>query len=399
MRALLSAYACEPGRGSEPEVGWQRALHMLSYANEVWVLTRANNRAVIESDPLSNSKGLHFLYYDLPAWALRLKKKAWFIYFYCILWQWGAYRLAARYHRDKPFDCVYHVTFASMQYGSFMGLLRVPLIVGPIAGGERAPLRLRRSMPLRGKASELLRDLGILVQPYNPLARIAFAAAKRIFVATPDSLRLIATKWRSKTSVHLAVATRDLAVHARTHCPPASPRFVFAGNLLYLKGIHFAIRAMAITRTVIPDATLTIIGNGPAEQWLRKTATDCRLNSAIRFVGQIHRDLLIQSFEYYTALLFPSLNDTGGMVVLEALSRGLPVISLNLGGPGIIVNNECGILVPMEDADEIQTVKGLAYAMITMARMPDSKYSRLVSGAIARANELSWTNLTAHIAE
>jgi len=86
MRVLLSAYACEPNKGSEPEVGWQRALHMLSIADEVWVLTRSNNRSVIEADPLSHSAGLHFIYYDLSKWALRLKRKFWFLPIYFVLW-------------------------------------------------------------------------------------------------------------------------------------------------------------------------------------------------------------------------------------------------------------------------------------------------------------------------
>ena len=129
MRVLLSSYACEPGKGSEPEVGWQRALHMLAYADEVWVLTRSNNQTVIERDPLSRKQGLHFLYFDLPPWVLKLKKQAWFLPLYFILWQWGAYRLAAWRHRITPFDRVYHVTFVSMQFGSFMGRLGVPFIM------------------------------------------------------------------------------------------------------------------------------------------------------------------------------------------------------------------------------------------------------------------------------
>jgi hypothetical protein len=60
MRVLLSAYACEPNRGSEPEVGWQRALHMVAHADEVWVLTRANNQAVIEADLLEPCSRIAF---------------------------------------------------------------------------------------------------------------------------------------------------------------------------------------------------------------------------------------------------------------------------------------------------------------------------------------------------
>ena len=68
LKVLMSAYACEPGRGSEPEVGWQWAFQMARF-HEVTVVTRANNRAVIDR-ALADYPGAkpEFIYYDLPAW-------------------------------------------------------------------------------------------------------------------------------------------------------------------------------------------------------------------------------------------------------------------------------------------------------------------------------------------
>jgi glycosyltransferase involved in cell wall biosynthesis len=398
MRVLLSAYACEPNKGSEPEIGWQRALHMVAHADEVWVLTRANNQAIIEADPLSHAPGLHFIYYDLPRWLLRLKKQAWFLPVYFILWQWRAYRVVARRHRGKPFDYVYHVTFSGMQAGSFMGRLGIPFVIGPIAGGERAPLRLRRGMPFRGQASELLRDLGILLQRYSPLTCTALAAAERIYVVTPDSLRMVLPKWHHKTQVHLSVAIRSQTFPQTERRPPAAlPRFVFAGRLLHWKGAHFAIRALAEARRTVPEATLTLVGSGPDERWLRALARRCGVADAVEFSGQLPRQQLLGSLPGYTALVFPSLHDSGGFVVLEALQNGVPVVCLDLGGPGVMVNESCGIVVPTAGADEAQVVDGIANAMISLALMPAAERQRLSAGAIARANELSWPRLTESI--
>ncbi len=69
-RILLSAYACEPGKGSEPEVGWMWATELAAAGHEVWVITRATNRAAIEA--CTNARRpplLHFVYFDLPALA------------------------------------------------------------------------------------------------------------------------------------------------------------------------------------------------------------------------------------------------------------------------------------------------------------------------------------------
>jgi glycosyltransferase involved in cell wall biosynthesis len=285
-----------------------------------------------------------------------------------------------------------------MQFGSFMGKLGIPFIVGPIAGGERAPFRLRSNLPIRGQATELLRDLGILIQRYSPLSRAAFAAADRIYVTTAESLSLIPPKWRFKTAVHLAIATNDRAAQYIERQSPDFPRFVYAGSLIYLKGVHLAIRALAQVRATTHGATLTLIGDGPAERWLRSVAELCGVTHAVEFVGHIPREQLINAFSNYTALVFPSFHDTGGMVVLEALSQGTPVVCLDLGGPGIIVNASCGVVVPTANADEHSTVTRIANAMSFLGAMSDAQSARLSQGAIARANELSWASLTKELA-
>jgi glycosyltransferase involved in cell wall biosynthesis len=85
-------------------------------------------------------------------------------------------------------------------------------------------------------------------------------------------------------------------------------------------------------------------------------------------------------------------------VILESFSNGLPVICLDLGGPGIMVNESCGVVVPTFHADEAQIVTGLANAIVLMATMESEELKRLSQGAVARANELSWAALTARVA-
>jgi glycosyltransferase involved in cell wall biosynthesis len=119
---------------------------------------------------------------------------------------------------------------------------------------------------------------------------------------------------------------------------------------------------------------------------------------AVEFAGHLTRQQLLNSLDGYTALVFPSLHDSGGLVVLEALSKGLPVVCLDLGGPGVMVNKACGIVVPTAHADEAQTVSGVANAMTALGVMPTAEWKRLSVGAIARANELSWDKLTDDLA-
>lgn len=73
LNILLSAYACEPNKGSEPGIGWNWAIEIAKRGHVVTVLTRGNNKSVItkETDLPQN---LSFIYYDLPDSLLLIKK-------------------------------------------------------------------------------------------------------------------------------------------------------------------------------------------------------------------------------------------------------------------------------------------------------------------------------------
>jgi glycosyltransferase involved in cell wall biosynthesis len=397
MRVLLSAYACEPHKGSEQEVGWQRAVHMLDYADEVWVLTRANSRELIEAEPISLHPRLHFLYYDLPRWATRLKKHRGFLPPYVMLWQRGAYRVACAQHALTAFDAVFHVTFAGMIHGSRMGRLGIPFVIGPIAGGERAPLALRRRLPVRFRLRELLRDASIFLQRYNPLTYSSLVAATSIYASTPESLSLIPAGLRGKAEVLLSIGTAASERDAAPRKLPANPHFIFAGRLLYWKGIHLAIRALAHARRDLPLATLSLYGSGPDEAWLRQVARDAGLSEHVRFMGSASHQELLNSFGSHTALIFPTLHDSGGLAALESLARGLPVICLDLGGPGVVVDDTCGCAISTAHRDEAEIVDALAGAMVAIATRTHEEMETLSQGALRRAAEFSWDNLTARV--
>lgn len=120
MKILLSAYACEPDKGSEPGLGWSWALELASLGNEVWVVTRANNRKALESVKLEEhvSRKLRFVYVDLPYNLRRLKRLRGGIYPYYLLWQWKALEAAREIHETEKFEVVQHVTFVSARQPS-----------------------------------------------------------------------------------------------------------------------------------------------------------------------------------------------------------------------------------------------------------------------------------------
>ena len=280
MKILLSAYACEPNKGSEPSVGWHWALETARLGHEVWVLTRTNNRGPIEAELAKSPpiKNLHFLYYDLPHWARWWKKGNRGIHLYYLLWQWGAYLLAKRVHKTERFDRVHHVTFVSVRQPSFMGNLKIPFVFGPVAGGERAPWRLRMGYSLRGWVMDVVRDGATFLIRIDPFTRWTFKQAERIYVTSEQTLSLLPRKYRQKAMVQLAIGFDSSELPCLPEQQPLDLinnrrfRILYVGHLLYLKGMHLGIPAFAHLLKERPDARLTMIGKGPNERGWRTLA-------------------------------------------------------------------------------------------------------------------------------
>jgi glycosyltransferase involved in cell wall biosynthesis len=345
LKVLISAYACEPGKGSEPEVGWNWALQMSRF-HDVTVLTRANNRAAIERAVAELARGAdspRFVYQDLGALFLKLKRTLVGLTPYYILWQRAARRMIATLHKEIGFDLMHHVTFAGYRYPVATSGHDVPAIWGPVGGIRSFPSELLPWGEGSSLFRETLRSVDNFVQgsPLHQLRKRALA----------HSLVLVSTREMQAELQKIGVSSRliptiglDTASFARTvDKQPHSPlRLVFAGQVITLKGADLAIDALAASRT---DATLTFIGNG---NYIDRAAVQVEalgLGERVRFTGRLPRDQVLKQYSDHDVFLFPSVHDTGSFAVIEAMVNELPVICLDIGGPPVAVGPGCGIKV------------------------------------------------------
>jgi glycosyltransferase involved in cell wall biosynthesis len=387
-RILLSAYACEPDKGSEPQVGWLWATELVAAGHEVWVITRTANREAIERRLQGGAiPRPHFEYYDLPHWVRRLKRGGLGIYWYYGLWQWGAYRAARRLVQRVRFDRVQHVTFVGVRAPSFVGWLGLPFVLGPVSGGESVPRQLRADMPRRARLVEAIRDVANRLAGIDPLMRRSFRQAERIVVATEDSRKLVPLAFQHKCDVQLGVGLSGeyLGWTAPAVKPTCGPlRLLFVGRLLEWKGVALALRALAAARDRGIDATFTIVGDGAARARLEHLTIELGLSPVVQWMKWVPHGELEVVYAAHDALLFPSLRDSGGMVVLEAMAHGLPVLCTDLGGPGVMVTERCGRVVRTAGRTASEVVTMLAESLCDLSR--DRLLLRKLSrGARARA--------------
>lgn len=119
-------------------------------------------------------------------------------------------------------------------------------------------------------------------------------------------------------------------------------KFLFVGRLTRLKGLDTALRALAEVR----GCTLDVIGDGPQKQELEALSQSLGLSDRVRFHGAKSRTEVEELMAKSSCLLFPSYSEGMGLVVLEALSSGLPVIASDLEALHEIAEGE---LVPAGD--------------------------------------------------
>ncbi|REL36562.1 glycosyltransferase [Thalassotalea euphylliae] len=395
MKVLISAYACEPNRGSEAEVGWRWALENINAEHDVWVLTRRNNKPVIE-DFLKSScqaNNINFIYYDLPVLILKFKQVGNLVHLYYLLWQWGAYKVAKLYHAEHKFDLVHHVTFVSVRQPSFMGGLGIPFIFGPVGGGESSPKALRKWYSAKGKWRDALRDAMNAFIKFDPFMHSTFKHADRIFTTSSQTKNLIPKRYHYKTDVRLAITTEQLDKPVKAKVLRRTKfKLLFVGRFVYLKGLPILFRALQKLNVMGERVELTLIGKGEDQKVLCELAKSLNIEKQIIWINWLPHEKLIEEYQHYDAFAFPSLRDSGGLVLLEAMKNALPVLCFDLGGPNTIIDNTSGIKISSRNLSSDQAVDAWVDAIKKISR-DNALYHKLSYGALLRVSAFTSESL------
>jgi glycosyltransferase involved in cell wall biosynthesis len=387
-RILAFDYACEPEEGSEPGAGWAWA-RILARLGDTWVVTRANNRVPIEQalSATPERDRLHFVFVDLPRWARFWKKGQRGIRLYYLVWQIAALRAARRLHRDVGFTLVWHLTFANAWFGSLAPLVGPPFVYGPVGGGVGMPPgRLVRMLGGRALRFELARAAAKGLGRYvNPLARLAWGRARLVLVQNRETADWLPRRHSRKVSVFPNPVLDTALERERVEGDP--PTALFAGRVVAWKGVALALESIASTR----DWRLLVCGAGRDERQSAVLADRLGLDGRVRFLGARPREEVLRLMRREAdVLLFPSLREEAGWVVVEALAAGIPVICLDRGGPPVLAGNAA--LTAAVDDDPHALASSLA--RLLEGALPSEEQVRArarhfsTAGTVARLREL-----------
>lgn len=366
LKILISAYACEPDKGSEPGVGWRLVKHISPY-HELWVLTRRNNKNSIEQalarEPLPN---VRWVYFDLPKFLCFWKSGQRGVQLYYYFWQIGAYFIAKKLHNKIKFNLTHHITFGSMRYPSTISFLPVPFIWGPLGGGEIIPKRLWRYFTLSGKIYQYVRALNFCFLKIDPLLIGTIKRSSLSIARTEATVRLIRQLGGKNIIMfgETALTEEEIGYFSDLPVPRNSTlRFISISRLVHIKGISLAIRAFADAG--IKGSEYWVVGEGPECDLLKRLSEKLNISSQIKFLGKLSHNETLRILSESSVFIHPSLRDAGSWVLVEAMAAGIPVICLDMGDQALEVSEEAGIRIKTESLEQI--VKDLSKAMIRLS--------------------------------
>ena len=357
-KIFISAYACEPYKGSEPGIGWN-VVNQLSRYFEVHVLTRANNREVIEEFYRDNPQERLpvFHYYDLPRCLAFWKKKRRGYRFYYYLWQYFAFFKYRSFVNTSGFDLVQHLTFANFSVPSLFMFTKPATVYGPIgvAGLNNAVFR---GLPFKIKLREAIRKVAMWMLIHGDVFRFLtpFAADCIIECGTADGKSAFGRSLQKKIIRHpqTGISLDDPEYRtSRKRQNDGKVRMLICSEFLHWKGVTFACEVFGRIAALRKDVELVICGSGPEEKNMHRILEKHGVTDISSFKGFVSKQEMFQELCDADILLYPSYHHGLATLILQAMYARLPIVCIDGDPVALAVSEGAGCAAEGETLDEI----------------------------------------------
>ncbi|MBI3451122.1 MAG: glycosyltransferase family 4 protein [Acidobacteria bacterium] len=339
MRVLFSAFSAYSPYGSESLVGYNYA-RVLARRHELTVITC---KPTDLSTEIPGVRAVHTI--DLGGRDFNEVSRASLLSFE--MRQWGPASRARR----AGVDLIHRVNPCSLADPTFLAFMNRPLAIGPVLTNDDPPVSFReitdREISRYKADTAWFRRL----RPHARLSSVMFGAmlhswthlkkATRILVGSEATLQKIPARFRGRCE---PIVYAGVEHEVFTPGPPIARggaggpvKLLTVGRLMPYKGIELLLRMCGRLRARC-DFTLTIVGRGSPwyTGFLESVADRESIGDRVRFLAPIPRAELIEMYRSHDVFCFPSLADTYGIALVEAMSCGLPVVVSDCGGPAEI---------------------------------------------------------------
>ncbi len=393
---LLSAYQCGPGMGSVSQIGWEW-YQRLCQETSVTLVTHIRNQAALTAAgaPLNNSE---IIYIDSEWFAgplYRLAKRCFpnsehpvflisSLDFFVFDWL-ALKELKKRRNNGARWDVIHAPTPVSPKAATRLHRLNIPLILGPWNGGLPSPEHFPDIMRAESRWIYAIGQLGKVLDKLTGTTR----RASLIFSANNTTDRAVPANYRDKICRLLENGV-DLDIFKAHPYPPfPSPtqalQIVFVGRLLPFKGLPMLLEALS---QVDFPFQLNIIGEGPEREKLHTLIQQWNLESQVELLGNRPLNFIAERIAEAHVLCLPSIRESGGAVLLEAMAVARPVIAVDYGGPSETVDETVGIKLPATGKQAV--IDGLIAALRDIYEHPQQWQQKGIKGREKVEQHYSW---------
>lgn len=233
-------------------------------------------------------------------------------------------------------------------------------------GAIAAVLKKRYKVPfvITEHSSKLNTDLHNISQLDLNLAKSAYQCADKLIAVS----HALAANLKNNFQVEATVIPNIVDVSQFQYVertPKDDFTFISVGNLVKIKGFDQLLEAFAEAFKADNAVKLSIVGDGPELENLQNTVTRLNLNGKVSLLRTIGRNRIKSFYQEGDAFVLASHSETFGVVFIEAMATGLPVIATSCGGPNDIVTENAGYLIPVDDrqalVSALQAMRNNAY--------------------------------------
>ncbi len=390
LKILISCYACSPLRGSEPGMGWSFVFG-LSKHNEVHVIVEKEKwekdiNSFLEKYP---SKDLKF--YFITKKRARLLRKIWppSYYWFYKKWQQKAFLLAKKLDRTENFDVIHQLNMVGYREPGFLWKMKKPFVWGPIGGTENIPWKLFLLFSFYGKLFYGFRNVTNRYQIKN-LSRPKLAANREqaiLIAATPDIQNSIKKYWNQNSFIVPEIGSienKNIKIDSRKENEPL--KIVWTGQHIQRKALHLLLKSLDLVDKSV-EWELHILGLGTETKRWQKMAKNLNIDSNCIWHGWVDKSIALSIMKQAHVLAITSLYDLTSTVIIEGISLGLPVVTLDHCGFSFVIDETCGIKIPVDNPKKIFINFKLAIQKLYQS---ESYRVSLAEGALKRAQDFSW---------
>lgn len=392
LKVLLGCYACDPGYGSEPGMGWNFVSNIARHHDVHAIVEKGEFEETLTRFAAEHPEAVqNITFHFVPRTHHNTLRKIWppSYYWFYRAWHRKAYKLAVELDKKEDFDIVHQVTISGFREPGFLWKLGKPFIWGPLGGFTDTPWCLLRCLGFGGAIHFGIRNIINGIQKrWGRSARAAARHSAAILTSTTKAVEEIRRFWGRE-----AVLMNEVGFetgHQQACSPPhenGTPlRICWAGEHIPRKALDLLLQALPLCKEKME---LHVLSKGPRMEAWKKLTRKLGLDDIVTFHGFVPREEAFRIMSSSHVFCITSVREDTSTVVFEAFRYGLPIIALDHCGFSTVIDETCGIKIPIQS--HTQVISDYAHHLDFLASREDER-QRLSAGAQSRCHLFTWEN-------